>query len=265
MIKIHKDLTTIPKSLVKGSTLSKRQGVIAKGFPKVSSSSSDKEKKELKEYEKRFKSSDIKKSLKELYKNKCAFCEEQVRACINNELEDCSSTVEHYRPKSIYYWLAYSWDNLLWCCYRCNQNKDNSFDVTKQLGTFDKKTFLNKDKNRIHNTFKIYHRIEKPFMIHPELESVLNKLTFVNGIIDSTDSRVKYTINTCKLDRADLNEKRLKILEDFIMKARKRNRLNKSYEDILDNLKKDFKDDKSEFRALKYWILMNHISLVEEN
>ncbi len=265
MIKVDKDLTIIPKSLVKGSTLSKRQGVISKGFPKVSFSSSDKEKKELKEYEKRFKSSDIKKSLKELYKNKCAFCEEQVKVCIDNELEDCSSTVEHYRPKSIYYWLAYSWDNLLWCCYRCNQNKDNTFDVTKQLGTFDKKTFLNKDKNRIHNTFKIYNRIEKPFMIHPELESVLNKLTFVNGIIDSTDSRIEYTIRTCALDRDDLNEKRLKVIEKFKNNAKKRNRLNKSYQDILDNLKKDFMNEQSEFRALKFWIIKNHKSLVEDN
>jgi hypothetical protein len=100
-------------------------------------------------------------------------------------------------------------------------------------------------------------------MIHPELESVLNKLSFKDGIIDSDDSRVKYTITTCKLDRDDLNEKRLEVLNNFITKAKKRNRLNKSYKDILDGLKKDFMNEKSEFRALKFWILKNHKFLIE--
>jgi len=41
--------------------------------------------------------------------------------------------------------------------------------------------------------------------------------------------------------------------------------LKKSYEDILNNLKKDFMDENSEFRALKFWILKNHKALIEED
>jgi uncharacterized protein (TIGR02646 family) len=214
-----------------------------------------------KEFHQRYKQKDVKEFLSRIYNQKCAFCEQEIAECINNELGDCSSTVEHYRPKSIYYWVAFSWDNLLWCCHRCNQNKKNTFDVTKKLGTFKKVTFLR--KNRTHNMSKIYSRIENPFMINPELESVLNKLSFVDGIISSTDSRVQYTISTCRLDRDDLNEKRLEILEAFIANAKKRNRLNKSYKDVLDNLKEEFINEKSEFRALKFWILKNHKSLIE--
>jgi len=252
MIKVNKDLDDVPLTLNEKKT-EKRRNICIK----------DKKYHQKKEFNQRFKQKDIKVSLKKIYNQKCAFCEQQITECIDNNLEECSSTVEHYRPKSIYYWLAFSWDNLLWCCHRCNQNKGKTFDVQKKLGTFNKVTFLNKKKDRIHNTFKIYHRIEQPFMIHPELESVLNKLSFVDGIIDSDDSRVKYTIDTCGLDRDDLNEKRLVILKAFITEAKKRNRLKRSYNDILDNLKKEFMNEKSEFRALKYWILMNHQSLIE--
>ena len=248
MIRIKKNLDDIPISLDEKKTERKRNNCIK-----------DEKYHQKKDFHQRYKQEDVKECLQKIYNQKCAFCEQKITKCIDNNLEDCSSTVEHYRPKSIYYWLAYSWDNLLWCCHRCNQNKDNNFYVQKKLGTFDKNTFFRKT----HKTAIIYNRIQKPKMIHPELESVLAKLSFKDGIINSTDIRVKYTIDFCKLDRLDLNEKRLKIIEDFRMKARKKNRLNKSYSDILDNLKKDFMNEKSEFRALKFWILQNHKSLVE--
>ncbi len=249
MIKIHKDLDDIPLSLNERKTEKRRDSCIR-----------DTKYHQKKEFHQRYKQKDTKESLKKLYNQKCAFCEQQIAVCIDTELNDCSSTVEHYRPKSIYYWLAYSWDNLLWCCHRCNQNKSNSFKVESKRVEHNVKF-----KDNIHSSATIYHSIENPKIIHPELESILNKLSFVDGIIDSSDSRVKYTIQTCELDRDDLNEKRLAILENFVTEAKKRNRLNKSYNDILDNLKKDFMSEKSEFRALKYWMLRNHKSLIEKN
>lgn len=56
---------------------------------------------------------DVQKILKELYHEKCAFCEQKAEVL----------AVEHFRPKSIYYWLAYSWDNLLLACQKCNSHK----------------------------------------------------------------------------------------------------------------------------------------------
>jgi len=248
MIKVNKDLTDIPNSLNERKTETRRTTCIRDGKYH-----------QKKEFHQRFKQRDIKEKLKSIYQDKCVFCEEKTRECTDNNLEDCSSTVEHYRPKSIYYWLAYSWDNLLWCCHRCNQNKDNKF---KTLGS--PVEFEESFKDNIHTSSILYQDIEQPLMIHPEIESVLSKLSFNNGIISSDDNKVKYTISTCKLDRDDLNEKRLKIIRKFIIEARKRNRLNKSYEDILDNLKKDFMKEESEFRALKFWILKNHKILVED-
>lgn len=65
----------------------------------------------------RYKGTDVKDSLIAIYKYKCAFCEQRVE----------QFHVEHYRPKSIYYWLAFSWDNLLCACHDCNQEKKLSF------------------------------------------------------------------------------------------------------------------------------------------
>jgi energy-coupling factor transporter ATP-binding protein EcfA2 len=63
---------------------------------------------------------------------KCAYCETFVE----------KADVDHYRPKSRaeglakgdtapdhYWWLAYSWDNLMILCSTCNRNKRNRFPV----------------------------------------------------------------------------------------------------------------------------------------
>ena len=248
MIKIEKDLENTPNSLLDNKTITRRNTCIR-----------DKKYHQNKKFHQRYKQSDIKEKLKNIYSDKCAFCEQEIKECKDNNLEECSSTVEHYRPKSKYYWLAYSWDNLLWCCHRCNQNKDNSFDIENSLGTFDKTTFLKK----IHNTSQIYNRIEKPLMVHPEFDDVVNKLEFNNGVITSEDIRVKYTIETCGLDRDDLNEKRQTIIEDFIENIIDKKLKNESIQDALHELIRDLNKREKEFIALRYWILKNYKSLME--
>jgi uncharacterized protein (TIGR02646 family) len=75
-------------------------------------------------------------SLKEAQHYKCCFCESKVEHIAPGE-------VEHFRPKAAwkqgtgqkltrpgYYWLAYSWDNLLWSCKFCNgKHKGNHFPL----------------------------------------------------------------------------------------------------------------------------------------
>jgi len=46
--------------------------------------------------------------------NKCAYCEAPLKAVAYGD-------VEHYRPKSIYWWLAYNYENYLASCTLCNQ------------------------------------------------------------------------------------------------------------------------------------------------
>lgn len=56
--------------------------------------------------------------------HKCAYCEADTRVVAHGD-------VEHYRPKSEYWWLAYCYDNYLFSCQICNQSfKSNNFPVT---------------------------------------------------------------------------------------------------------------------------------------
>jgi uncharacterized protein (TIGR02646 family) len=59
---------------------------------------------------------------------KCCFCEMKIGK---------DGDVEHFRPKKAvriegklaypsYYWLAYDWENLFWCCSACNQRHKRS-------------------------------------------------------------------------------------------------------------------------------------------
>ncbi len=63
-------------------------------------------------------------------KDKCAYCESPTRVISYGD-------VEHFRPKSIYWWLAYSYENYLPSCTSCNQEYKKDFfeleDKTKQL------------------------------------------------------------------------------------------------------------------------------------
>jgi uncharacterized protein (TIGR02646 family) len=51
---------------------------------------------------------------------KCCYCEAPL---------DANSEVEHWRPKSRYYWLAYVWENLFLICGFCNKKKGEAFPI----------------------------------------------------------------------------------------------------------------------------------------
>lgn len=61
--------------------------------------------------------------LKKESKGKCAYCEANAGVVAHGD-------VEHYRPKSIYWWLAYTYDNYLYACQICNQTyKSDNFPI----------------------------------------------------------------------------------------------------------------------------------------
>lgn len=202
MIKIEKNLASVPDSLQlpnveffpngiptpPKTTDRRRLGLIAAG-----------EYKNEEVYNSRYKQSDTQIALRSIYRNKCAFCEKKVE----------QSHVEHYRPKSKYWWLTYSWDNLLLACSTCNSHKGDEFEI---LGT--KVSFTNTPDNlrAIHSSTGNYDVIERPKMINPEVTDPEGKIQFhTNGKIESNDPRFKYTIQTCKIDREFLNDERRKI------------------------------------------------------
>ncbi|RPD44144.1 hypothetical protein DNI29_22370 [Hymenobacter sediminis] len=54
---------------------------------------------------------------------KCAYCEANTEIVAHGD-------VEHYRPKSVYWWLAYTYDNYLYACQICNQvYKSDNFPI----------------------------------------------------------------------------------------------------------------------------------------
>lgn len=154
-------------------------------------------------YNNRYKLDDIKGKLKNIYNCKCAFCEQKVEQL----------HVEHFRPKNIYYWLAYSWDNLILACPTCNEYKGVNFELNGTVCSFE-----NNERNlrNINNLSATYDLAEQPKMVNPEIVDPSSNLIFSKeGKIDSLEPNLKYTITACKLDRNYLNDERRKILDTF--------------------------------------------------
>lgn len=64
-----------------------------------------------------------KKQLQQESNGKCAYCEASTTESMHGD-------VEHYRPKAIYWWLAYVYDNYLASCQLCNQKfKKAAFEL----------------------------------------------------------------------------------------------------------------------------------------
>lgn len=61
--------------------------------------------------------------LKKETNGKCAYCEASTDVVAHGD-------VEHFRPKSVYWWLAYSLENYFFSCQICNQTyKGNMFPI----------------------------------------------------------------------------------------------------------------------------------------
>lgn len=224
MRKINKDFTDIPESLKPATvdffpdevypakcqtTHNKRVDVIAMGrYPSDSSG-----------HDARYKADDIKQKLAEIYHNKCAFCEQKIE----------QFSVEHYRPKKKkdrgdgqhhdgYYWLAFSWDNLLLACPKCNTPKSTHFDIGGNRATFSN---TDDEIKNINSLSSIYDVQEQPQFVNPEKEEPEGNISFCkNGNISSTDDRYIYTIKRCDLNREYLCDSRRVILNDFEQKVR---------------------------------------------
>jgi uncharacterized protein (TIGR02646 family) len=65
----------------------------------------------------------VKKDLASMQHQKCCYCEKR-------EEQAKYRDVEHYRPKSPYWWLAWTWENLLFSCMDCNrEHKRDQFPL----------------------------------------------------------------------------------------------------------------------------------------
>ena len=169
--------------------------------------------------------------------NKCAYCEAPTSVVAFGD-------VEHYRPKSIYWWLTYCYDNYLVSCQICNQRfkrdlfpilnwrmqsptitlitTDNS--ITVQAGTIAPDP-LNQEEV---DNFICLHQQERPLLLNPYFDEPSNYFAWraddvlreveitsdpenlqVEIIVQSESSEIE-SIATASIEFYGLNRKELK-------------------------------------------------------
>ena len=196
MIKIEKP-TTIPEILITKGIPATEENI---ALYEAETEAYQKGEKKFKFNSKIYGHKSVKNSLRQAQYGKCCFCERK------EEIGD----VEHFRPKSTYqqkkgeslsevgyYWLAYDWDNLFYCCPKCNRSYKRSLfplaDTTKRA------------TSHLENI-----EDEEPLFIHPNQDDPCDYIEFRADhprAIDGNE-RGKITIEKTGIDRPFLNEER---------------------------------------------------------
>ena len=158
-----------------------------------------------KSFSKRFKGDiyaheSVREKLMEAQCEKCCYCESRFHA-------DTPPEIEHFRPKSAvrqkaatgreypgYYWLAYSWDNLLMCCRECNLKKSDFFPLVNE----------SKRARNHHDELDV----EDPLFVDPGNEDPRDHIDFFGSTVRGRTPRGRRTIQTMELDRSGLEELR---------------------------------------------------------
>lgn len=171
---------------------------------------------------------------------KCYYCE--------SRLPEAGLQIEHFRPKNGfkkkrggaeeypgYFWLAYSWDNLILGCYECNRIKGTIFP----LGDDTQRILSHIDKGVLDR--------EIPLLINPGAPGIepRDEITFVDDFPVSKTAAGKATIELLKLDYGPENNERPFLREQRLeFKAWLQSQV-----DILDD---PGKDDTAKSLARKY-------------
>ena len=160
----------------------------------------------------------VKSVLRKAQHNKCCFCEKDQKGENGN--------VEHFRPKEGYksrkeekklnkpgyYWLGYDWSNLFFVCSACNSagNKGNLFPLVNE----SKRAKSHHDNIDQEESLLIDPNGTKDPRDHIYFETQFVKdksIVFVKG----KSIYGKKTIETCGLDREELNDKRAELIDNI--------------------------------------------------
>jgi len=143
MIKVEKDLTNVPLSLLANP-------------PKIDN--------------------EVRHRLENDFNQKCCYCEDS----------QIKGEVEHFLPKSKVAHLEFEWKNLLWACHDCNNLKSDKYNIGKPI-------------------------------INPTEEDPEPMLIFdLKGNIKHKNQKADETIDTCKLNRKNLIDKRKLVIDEFL-------------------------------------------------
>ena len=140
-------------------------------------------------------------ALNEIYQDKCAMCERKYYGLM----------ITHYRPTTLYPWLAYEWSNLFLLCPECNKAKRERFPLKneKKRVTVPQISFYDWRANSISLLQ------EEPQLLNPEIHNVENlfELKFNGELINNTiilnpPANVEVTLEVYELNRIDLRHGR---------------------------------------------------------
>ncbi len=152
-----------------------------------------------------YSSTRIKEVLKRLQHDKCCYCESKPSAT-------SAGRIDHFRPKGSvrqrkgsdriypgYYWLAYSWDNLVLACEKCNLKKSDYFP-------------LEDPGQRARSPLDLLDQ-EAPLLLNPYVETNPGEhLTFNGSACQPETERGRVTITVLRLNRLELQEERQNLL-----------------------------------------------------
>jgi hypothetical protein len=180
----------------------------------------------------------VKDKLKEIFDEKCAFCECNIS--VGSHLD-----VEHYRPKKKYYWLGYEWSNLLLACPICNRdNKKTKFPLGTPSNIVNTPPVmpsgeLNEAKCHILSPELL---AESPLLLHPAIHDPSEHLKFLpNGDVEGITEEGKESIKVFGLRRDKLVIERKEIIWDMqveLLKAVSTNSSEKLHEPIFQIIEK---------------------------
>jgi hypothetical protein len=105
------------------------------------------------------------------------------------------------RGRPGYYWLAYEWSNLLFCCQVCNQR-------------FKRNLFPLENRARRAATHRHDPALERPLFLHPAIDEPADFLDFREEYLFAVggNRRGEITLRVLGLNREDLAERRRDLL-----------------------------------------------------
>ncbi len=147
----------------------------------------------------------LKEYLHEIFHGKCGYCETKIES-------PNVGTVDRYRPhngvrdkneynQDLYWWLAFEWDNLIYCCKTCNQYKANYFPIAGQRALSEKDD-LTEERSLLLN----------PYEDDPEDHFYYDH----SGNIYSKTRKGEQTIELLRLNRTNLVEQRVSAKKEVI-------------------------------------------------
>lgn len=157
-------------------------------------------------------SPDVKEALKNLFFNKCAYCESRLDRASPGD-------VEHFRPKGGvtempdhpgYWWLAASWNNLMLACTQCSRSRQFQGGRTGKADRFpledeNSRAFSPGDESK-----------EKPLLLDPCVDTPEEHLVFdEGGMVHSSTARGRTTISVLGLNRPQLARARMRAAADI--------------------------------------------------